>query len=333
MPWRRKDGRWTAQVRRGQSRIQKIFPSKAEAIQWEADQKRKPAEEWQTPWRSRLEAMANEYLVFSKANHSKKSYEEKKYLFRRFFTYVDSSLSYEALKPEMLLDYLQEQARKRSGYSANKDRKHLLAWANWVNQDKGILNPSFALIKEFPEEKKTRNIPSEKDFWLTYENAEREDKNFLLAHLFLAARRDELLRLRWADIDFAGRRVRLIMRKSEDESCEEQWLAMTDGLRSALEAQRGIVNGDLVFPNHQNKKESQDNFMQRLCKKAGVKYFDNIAIRHLAAYILGNSGVPIRIIQAIMRHKNLPTNERFIYELRELRQALELLSREITPKS
>jgi integrase len=328
VPWK-KGNQWVGQVRQGERRMQKVFSSKADALEWEADQRRRPADQWKTRLGYSLKGLANEYLLFSKANHSQKSYEEKERIFRRFFFYVDPSLSYQALNSEMLLDYLQDQARKRSGHSANKDRKHLLSWANWINRDKGILNPSFALIRTFPEERKVKYIPSEEDFWRTYENAEKQDKTILLAYLHLAARRNELLRLRWNDIDFATRTVRLVTREREDRSWEESWLPMTNELNSALATHRSFVKGQLVFPNRQTKEASYYgvNFMQRLCKEAGIKSFSHVTIRHLAASIMARYGVPVKVIQAIVHHRDSPPIERNSYQLEDLRQALELLSK------
>ncbi|MBW2308776.1 MAG: hypothetical protein JRG73_17780 [Deltaproteobacteria bacterium] len=45
--------------------------------------------------------------------------------------------------------------------------------------------------------------------------------------------------------------------------------------------------------------------MKRLCKRAGVRTFGILAIRHLTASLLAQEVVPMVQIQAILRHRNL----------------------------
>ena len=60
-----------------------------------------------------------------------------------------------------------------------------------------------------PEERQPRYVPPEEDFWKGFEIAEGQDRVMLITLLHLAARRSEILRLTWSDIDFGNNRVRL----------------------------------------------------------------------------------------------------------------------------
>lgn len=62
----------------------------------------------------------------------------------------------------------------------------------------------FRIIDRFPEKHQPRYAPPEEDFWAVYEAASGQDRvMLLLPRLFLAARRGEVFRLKWADIDSA----------------------------------------------------------------------------------------------------------------------------------
>lgn len=232
------------------------------------------------------------------------------------------------LKPMQVLDYLKNQAKNRSGYAANKDRKNVLAAWNWGIKYLAMPSPNPCLVDSFPESRSPRYVPPEKDFWKVYETAEGQDKTMLLAYLHLAARRSELFRLTWDDVDFANSRARISTRKRLGGSMEYDWLPMTDELFDALLAHKQVTRSELVFPDPETGQSysARAHFMKNLCRRAGVRKFGFHAIRHLTASILAQANVPMVTIQSILRHKNLLTTERYIRGLEPVRPALEVLS-------
>ena len=129
--------KWIAQVIHHGRKYRSYHESKTSAKQWEVEKRaellnrEEVAPAIRTP--SLLE-FANEYLSFSKTKHGRKTYEEKQHTFRSFFKSVDPSLEVTALHKRDVLSHLSEQADKRSGYAANKERKNLVAAWNWAVQ-------------------------------------------------------------------------------------------------------------------------------------------------------------------------------------------------------
>ena len=329
MPWQRRDKRWIAQVRQEGKKVQSLHLTKEQALTWESDRRRESAENWQTRSGSSLGDLANEYLKYSQVKHSKKTWEEKRDLFKRFFREVDPNTSYRWLRPDTVLLYLQTQAKYRSGYAANKSRKNLLAFSVWVSRFKRLEVSAFRLSEKFPEQRKGRYVPPEEDFWKVYDIAQGQDKTMLLAYLHLAARRSELFRLRWEDVDFGDRKIRLYTRKRKDGNYESDWLPLTGDLFSALVVHRDFVGGEYVFPNAGGGPyKVRQHVMAKLCTKAKVRKFDWHAIRHLSATLRAqNPKVSMIQISQILRHRNLGTTERYIGRLGDLREALEVLGR------
>ena len=323
MPWK-KGQKWIAQVRQGGQRIQKVFATKQEAWEWEVNQRKLPAAGWRANTGFSLGRISDEYLDYSKTKHSEKTYKEKRDIFKRFFLFFDPNLSISDFTADNARMYLQQQANDRSGHASNKDRKNLLSFFRWVERFKGIANPAFVASDKFSEERQSRYVPPEEDFWKVYNVAQGQDRTMLLSYLHLAARRSELFRLTWDDVDFGAQTVRLLTRKRKDGSWEQDYLPMTKDLFNALSAHRDFVAGEWVFPAPGGGPyKYRIHVMNRLCDRAKVRRFGFHAIRHLSATILAQADVPMIQISQILRHKNLGTTERYLQRLGNLREALE----------
>lgn len=330
MPYKR-GGKWVAQVRKNGKRKEAVFKTEKEALNWEADWRRKPVEDWEeleTPTGFSLIEWADDYLNFGRVRFTLKVYNEKQFIFKRFFKSVDPEMLAAEMGPRLALNYLQKQAEERSGYAANKERKNLLAAWDWGIKYMALPAPNPFLVDRFPEQRNKRYVPPESDFWKVYDVAEGQDKVLLLAYLHLAARRSELFRLRWEDVDFGKGEIRLTTRKRMSDSLEEDWLPMLDELHVALLHHKQVSKSDWVFPDPGTGGPylCRQHWMKRLCAKAGVRYFGLHAIRHLTASILANEDVPVIVIQAILRHKHSNTTQRYLHRLSELKTALRVLS-------
>jgi integrase len=99
----------------------------------------------------------------------------------------------------------------------------------------------------YSEVRRHRYIPPEKDFWKAYNLAEEHDQVMLLAYLHLAARRTELFRLKWDEVDFANQRVSLGTRKRKGGHLEYDSVPMTDELFNALLMHRKKATRSMSF--------------------------------------------------------------------------------------
>ena len=329
MPYKR-GSKWVAQIRKKGVRKEKIFLTKKDAVHWEAEQRKKSEEIPREVPTITLYDWAGDYLNFARSKYSTKTYDEKCSVFRKLWLSMDYRTSVNELSRGHVLDFLREQYESRSGYAANKDRKNLVAAWNWGIKYRGLpcMNP--CIVDRFPETRQTRHVPPERDFWAVYDAAEGQDKVMLMGFLHLAARKTELFRLRWDDVDFEHCNVRLWTRKRTNGSFEYEWLPMTSDLHLALLQHRQSCLNEWVFPNPETGIPylHRRRWMKQNCKKAGVKYFGVHAIRHLTASILAQANVPMIQIQTILRHMSLATTERYIKRLGDLKPALRVLSRE-----
>ncbi|MGB5988114.1 MAG: site-specific integrase [Desulfobacterales bacterium] len=292
-----------------------------------------------------LNQWAGEYLEDVRTRYSKNTYKEKQTAFRRLIDMFELNphTPVYRIDAQMARRFLKHQCDTRSGYSANKDRKNMArAWRWGLENLKGwpdCRNP-FLGVPKFKEVRQPRYVPSEEDFWKVYHQTEGQDQVMLLAFLHLAARRGEIFRIKFSDIDFDHKQIRLWTRK-RDGGEEFDWLPMTTDLTYALKTwamQRktiSVIDQEFVFvcldenpvcdPYYGHRFKHRQHFMKRMCKKAKVKPFGFHGIRHLTATILYHKGYPRAHIQAVLRHKNLRTTQIYLKSLglEQVRSTLE----------
>ncbi len=262
---------------------------------------------------------ASAYLDYVKNRQVAKTYLEKRMAFRQLFQTFPPQMHPADLHRGHVLKHFEEQARARSGNVANKDRKNLLAGWNWAAH----YLPDFPQqanpfdVLRCAEERSPRYVPPEHDFWKVYHVAESDqDRLMLLCYLHLAARRTEIFQLRREDVDLDRRQVRLCTRKRKDGSMHYDWLPMSEILHNAF-VPHMVKVCDWVFTDPATGLPylQRDRWMSRLCRLAGVKKFDLHSIRHLAASILASQQIPLPEVQAVLRHTNLTTTQRYVHRM------------------
>jgi integrase len=328
MPYPLKNGKWKATRMINGKRKEKTCATKREALTWEAAQTEETWEARQTcitclEW-------CNAYLTYAQERFSKKTYEEKRFAFRNLISFVGKDTPVEEIPMKKILDALRNRAKSRSGNAANKDRKNLAAAWHWGRKYLAFneKNP-FLEVDRFAHDEKGRYVPTPADFEKAMAAAGPEDRVFLLTALHTGARRGELFRLTWPDIDLANGTIRLGTRKTATGGMEYAAIPMTPELRQALaDHRRRGPRSMTVFTTVEGEDfTSRQHYMARLCKRAGVKPFGFHAIRHLSAVMMYHAGQPVSVIQAMLRHKNAGTTERYLKRLgldpEKLRKAVE----------
>ena len=335
--------RWRGQVYLldGRSK-QKLCDTKTEAEEWEGVMRAEmeaqantpppqPDSQKETP--SDLLLWATAYLADT-VRHAPKTVNEKRNVFKRLFEALPPTMPWSRLTKIEALKYIRNQFETRSGYAANKERKNLSAawvWGQDFLDDFPQTNP-WKAVKKFPEERTPRYVPSEKDFWAVVDAAKGQDKVMLLTLIYTGARKGEIFRLTWADVDFASGHVRLGSRKRMDGSMEYIDVPMEDELVQALTQHRKQAWTSHVFVQdvgrHMGKpyKENRD-FPQALCREVGVREFGCHAIRHLTASVLANSTMPIVLVQKVLRHARLATTEKYVHAIDKAKPYLHVLRR------
>lgn len=316
MPYKMANGKWRAHKQIDGKRKTKVFERKADAVKWEATQDPSEWSREQTPTACLLD-WATRYLDHVKERCVAKTYEEKRLCFRRLLNVIPPDKHCESITLADAAAFLGKQAHDRSGHGANRDRKNLAAAWKWGARYMGLPreNP-FRDTERFGADREPRHIPTLDEMDKVMATAEGEVKTFLLAMLHTAARRGELLRLRWDDVDLEAGTIRLGTRKRTGGGMEYDVVRMTGVLAMALREHKRQARSVFVFADKDGQPFKYRRWlMPRLCKRAGVRPFGFHAIRHLSASMMARAGVDLVTIQAILRHKAASTTARYLREI------------------
>lgn len=285
---------------------------------------------------------ANAYLEECERRNTLSTFKEKRDGFRRFIRYLATT---EKLSPQMKVEdfgrrearlYLAFQKDKRGPNCSNKDRKVLTtAWRWGVAYLDGfpLDRPDpFLGCQRYPEIRTPRYIPPEEDFWKVFEVAPQRDQALLACYLNLAARKSELLRLTWDEVDFSRNTVVLTTRKTRTGTIKRDEMPMNPEVRKMMlwlwENRQGDSNHVFtcsVPPLTGQPYKTAAHVMERLCEKAGVKRFGFHAIRHLAATILAQEGNSLFSIQHSLRHEKQSTTDRYLHGLGAFKEVADAL--------
>lgn len=313
---------WMGQRFIGKTKQRKCFTTKKEALLWESEQLLEPAE--QKTLTVCLLDWATEYLRHAEQNFTGKTFDEKRIAFRQFFACpgINAKESVGRLTALQVQKALQRQSVSRSGNAANKDRKNLSAAWSWGVKFLNLPSENpFAKVEKFASERFERYVPTLDDFFKVFHSLEDDqDKLMLYCYLQTGARRDELFRLTWADVDFFRKRIRLSWRKNKVGEWRSQWLSIKDDLAEWLLRHKKKSSNlkEHVFVSYRSLAyQYRQHWLKKVCKEAGVKPFGFHGIRHLFASILAAENVPLVEIQYMLRHTSLATTQRYIHRLKK----------------
>lgn len=331
-----RDGCWLGRVViNGRQVDSKVFPAGrmkgpewTEAKNWEVQRKKElRAAQVQSKTLSGCElllAWGERYLAFAERTMSRSTSIEKKTVMKDFFRYCreEGICSLEAVSKPMLTQWLLDVSEERGPDRANRYRKNLLAAWHWgMDALEGFPQeqPLLERIKPFPVDAGERYVPPEEDVIKVLNEAHGQDLVMLLTYYYTGARRGEVFRLTWADVNLTEARMRLVDHKAGGGRQRVRWLAMHPELVRALAWWRDArpLQVENVFMQLQNDAALGQPFKQRnklmplLCARAGVRPFGFHALRHKAASIAFEAG-GLNAAQMLMGHSRTTTTDRYV---------------------
>ncbi len=183
-----------------------------------------------------------------------------------------------------------------------------------------------------------RQLPEHNDKlrWLTPQEEERILgycpawlKPIVLCALNTGMRQGEVLHLKWADVDFEQKIVRVARSKNH----RTRYIPMNRALVALLEAIDHFTGKDgpnpFVFVNHKSETRFVDigHRFGRVTRRAGYNDVTFHTLRHTFASRLAQAGVPLNTIRELLGHGTMMMTMRYAHLApNNLREAVEILS-------
>ena len=175
-------------------------------------------------------------------------------------------------------------------------------------------NPCFFLEK-MPEPRFVRLIPTQEEMQRLL-LAAGENRPLILVLYHTLARIDEVLRMRWGDVNFQDQTVTLWTRERKGGEWAADNIHMNQVLHDTLWGLwQHREQGEWVFFNADTgtRYMRRPKLMRTLCKTAGIRYFGFHPIRHYVASLLhDNKKVSLHQVSKLLRHQSKATTERYL---------------------
>ena len=142
------------------------------------------------------------------------------------------------------------------------------------------------------------------------------DRPLLLILFHTMARIDEILRLKWDDVNFTEKWVKLWTRKRRGGNWESDNMPMNEDLEAVLWGlwQKKEQDEWVFFNRLQGTRYLyRPKLMGTICRRAGVPKYGFHTIRHfVASYLFDKKKQSLQVISKLLRHKSLQTTERYL---------------------
>ncbi len=209
------------------------------------------------------------------------------------------------LKVYQVQEYLEEREREVSCNSFNVYRKHGSIMVNWAKKQQLLPHDTqnvFEAVQRKPHQQKKKGPAPVEDVLKVLAVANKDQADILWFLIHMGARKSELLKMKWNDVDLGNRTYLLRTKKSGTGLEKVTKHNMSKSLYELFLKRYEMRHPKLdyvLWHNYYSRKagcridgrfQTIGKMTQYLCKKAEVPVFGLHQLRHLATAILKSYG-------------------------------------------
>jgi len=273
-----------------------------------------------------MEQMASNYLEYIKEMGKSLWGVQRNVNFAVEFFGADTPVR--ELKPYQLIEYRKWHKKrnpKLKPATINRAMAYLRAMINKaVEYQWGGLKDS--PIKKYPmvhEERKPKGYMSPEDVQALVDNADSELRDIIYVLIYTGNRKNEVLNLRWDQVDFKNR---MLIFRTKDSKRQGRILTkpIGDQLLKLLEKRQErnlFVKSEFVFPEPDNPglpRKSIRSAWNRACKKAGLVNVTPHILRHtFASWLVMETGGDMKVVSRLVGHSGIQITNDYYAHLSE----------------
>jgi integrase len=284
---------------------------------------------------------AAQYLQYAERKFVKDVAKRKYSTFKKFIA-SQGDLPVDHYTPIHIHNYLNTLPTNNAYNEHRQELSSLFAWIKKMDPFKFqfLVNPCLALDPMAVNEPEPPTPTVDEVLKIIADAKPGDESDLVLCCLHLLGRIDEILRLRWKDVNFEKKTVTLWTRKRKDGKYESDPMPMNQVLYDTLKARwQKRTQGQWVFFNEKTKDRfyHRPRMMAAICKRAGIApigkgriklwrgkdkgniveidhYYGFHSFRHfMASYLADEEKISSKSAQRLLRHKNLSTTEKYLH--------------------
>ncbi|MDD5679936.1 MAG: tyrosine-type recombinase/integrase [Candidatus Omnitrophica bacterium] len=187
-------------------------------------------------------------------------------------------------------------------------------------------------IKLFKEDNMRTRFLAKEEFERLLDNCPPHLRNIVICAVNTGMRRNEMLHLKWSDVDFMNKIINVKKTKAK----KQRAISINSVLERLLINIRERSTSEYVFCYNNRKIDSVKTAFNSALKKAEINDFRFHDLRHTAGTYLRQSGADLITIKEILGHSKIEMTARYAHSPQDAKaKALEALGRElvVTPQS
>jgi len=149
--------------------------------------------------------------------------------------------------------------------------------------------------------------------------ADSDERPLLLILAYTAARIDEVLRLKWEDVNFEHRFIRLWTKKTKDGTYRAREIPMKSFMKRFIMDlwERRVQDQWVLFNADTGTRYLRlQKFMPRLCKRLGIPNYGFHSIRHfVSSYLLDREKIGKPTVVRMLGHQSLSTTDIYAHSI------------------
>lgn len=252
-------------------------------------------------------SLFKKYMGWYEIHRQPRSYQDLESVFKNQISRILGKERVCNISPDHILLYKQIRSKEEvTNRTINKELHYFSGFLKWAARENFIPARTFR-IETLPHKRPVPMVLSPEEILAIIQATEPFYRAFFLCLYTLGLRMNEARQLKWEDIDFHSRSVRI-----QQKGGSWKLLPLPEWTADAIREIPQVEGSPFVFVSRRSGKPVSNvtKAIARACKKAGItRHVHPHLFRHSIATHLMGGNINLRVIQKFLGHAQVGTTE------------------------